>query len=316
MTQLIGPDTSNNNPGVPDATIQANFIIFKGTEGTGFVDQDCDASYQEARNAGKRVGVYDFARPDRGSAVDEATFFYNNVKGYVGQAIFALDWEHTPTDDVLWAKSWLDTFYLLSGVKAWIYMNESTANNFDWSPIWNDHALWVAKYWDMSPDINYDMTNAGPVPQVKWPYGYVAWQWTSTGRLDGYAGNLDCNVFYGDESQWDAYTRVRSNPVPPTPVIEPTPTPEPTPAPTPEPTPVVTPVEPPVTEPAPVETPTQEPTPVITPIPVTHEPTPAQTVPVVVPTVPTQTTRLQWLVDLLHYILTLKFITNLFKKGK
>ena len=31
------------------------------------------------------------------------------------------------------------------------------------------------------------------------------WQWTSSGRLNGYNGNLDCNVFYGDRSTWDAY---------------------------------------------------------------------------------------------------------------
>jgi len=30
-----GIDTSNNNPGVPDATITANFIFFKATEGVG-----------------------------------------------------------------------------------------------------------------------------------------------------------------------------------------------------------------------------------------------------------------------------------------
>lgn len=31
------------------------------------------------------------------------------------------------------------------------------------------------------------------------------WQWTSSGRLNGYNGNLDCNVFYGDGKTWDAY---------------------------------------------------------------------------------------------------------------
>ena len=31
------------------------------------------------------------------------------------------------------------------------------------------------------------------------------WQWTSTGRLDGYSHNLDCNVFYGDAATWDKY---------------------------------------------------------------------------------------------------------------
>ena len=34
-----------------------------------------------------------------------------------------------------------------------------------------------------------------------------AWQFTSGGRIDGYAGNLDCNLFYGDAAAWAAYVR-------------------------------------------------------------------------------------------------------------
>ena len=34
-----------------------------------------------------------------------------------------------------------------------------------------------------------------------------AWQFTSGGRIDGYAGNLDCNLFYGDAAAWVAYVK-------------------------------------------------------------------------------------------------------------
>lgn len=49
------------------------------------------------------------------------------------------------------------------------------------------------------------MANAGSRPHVKWWKFYCMWQWTSTGRLDGYGYNLDCNVFYGDGATWDKY---------------------------------------------------------------------------------------------------------------
>ena len=52
---------------------------------------------------------------------------------------------------------------------------------------------------------NYNMANAGSSPNVKWWKFYCMWQWTSSGRLDGYDGNLDCDIFYGDGSTWDAY---------------------------------------------------------------------------------------------------------------
>ena len=31
------------------------------------------------------------------------------------------------------------------------------------------------------------------------------WQWTDVGRLNGYNGTIDCDVFYGDNTAWDKY---------------------------------------------------------------------------------------------------------------
>ena len=49
------------------------------------------------------------------------------------------------------------------------------------------------------------------------------WQFTSSGRLDGYGGNLDLNIFYGDETARDKYAGVSSNV---TEQSEPTPAPQ------------------------------------------------------------------------------------------
>lgn len=87
-----------------------------------------------------------------------------------------------------------------------IYMSESVVNANNWSAVAaEDYGLWVAKYRDNNPDYNYSMASAGIRPKVKWWKFYCMWQWTSSGRLNGYNGNLDCDVFYGDQSTWDAY---------------------------------------------------------------------------------------------------------------
>ena len=202
---LKGIDISKWQTGIDLSKIDCDFVIVKSTEGIGYVDRKCDSFYQQAKRLGKKLGFYHFARP-RNDAVREAQYFYNNTKNYFGEAIPILDWEAENKSDVAWAKRWLDEVYRLSGVKPLIYMSESVANAYNWSSVANaDYGLWVAKYRDNNPDYNYNMANAGTRPRVKWWKFYCMWQWTSTGRLNGYSGNLDCNVFYGDGTTWDKY---------------------------------------------------------------------------------------------------------------
>ncbi|MEQ7019580.1 hypothetical protein ABQE38_23200, partial [Enterococcus avium] len=40
------------------------------------------------------------------------------------------------------------------------------------------------------------------------------YQYTSNGRLNGWSGRLDLNVFYGDKEVWDAYAGVKSGSTP------------------------------------------------------------------------------------------------------
>ena len=189
------------------SAVKADFVIVKATEGIGYVDKSCDMLFQKALSLGKKLGFYHFARPTANNdPIREADFFYENCKGYFGKAIPILDWEAENKQNVAYAKAWLDRVYQRSGVKPVIYMSESVVNAYDWSSVANaDYGLWVAKYRDNNPDYNYNMSNAGSRPRVKWWKFYCMWQWTSTGRLNGYSGNLDCNVFYGDGTTWDKY---------------------------------------------------------------------------------------------------------------
>lgn len=225
---LKGIDVSNWQASLNAGAIEADFVIVKATEGVGYVDPSCDKHFQNALKAGKRLGVYHFARNASNSSDAEADFFVNNIKGYIGKAVLVLDWEDSNKGDVAWAKRWLDRVFEKTGVRPMIYMSESVVNSFDWSAVVaGNYGLWVAKYRDYAADFNYDMGLAGTAPSVKHWNGYAMWQWTSSGRLNGYDGNLDLNEFYGDAKAWDAYAG-KSDASAPNPV--PTP-PNPTPAP-------------------------------------------------------------------------------------
>lgn len=249
-----GIDTSNNNRGVPDGTIQADFIIFKATEGVGYVDNDCNPSYQEAKAAGKQRGVYHFARPDGNDPVSEAKWFVSQVQGYLGEALLMLDLEVDPITPQ-WALQWLDTVYELTKVRPVIYMSQSKFNTGDWSAVWKNYAAWVAAYGANNQQNGYG-SPAAPV-SINGDWTIVGWQYTSKGRLPGYGGNLDLDIAYLDAAGWQKYADGDRH----------TAAPQPTPTPAPTPDPVPAPVEPPVT-------PVPEPEPTLPPVAPAPEPAP------------------------------------------
>lgn len=203
---MKGIDISHWQKYLNIAEIQYDFVICKATEGTNFLDSSFHGFMSKAESLGKCMGFYHFARPEKNTAEAEAKFFYANTVKYYGKAIPVLDWESKGKWNVAWAKEWLDLVYSMTGVKPMIYMSESVVNQFNWADVANaDYGLWVAKYKDMNIDRNYDMSMAGNKPNVKWWKFYALWQWTSSGRLDGYNANLDCDVFYGDAEAWKRY---------------------------------------------------------------------------------------------------------------
>ena len=203
---LKGIDISNYQRGIDLSKVFCDFVIIKATEGKSFVDPSCDTFFQQALKLGKKLGIYHFANNSDNTPEQEADWFVNNTRGYIGKAIPILDWEDNVKSDVAWALKWLQLVEKAYGCKPLIYMSESTVNSYDWSSVANaNYGLWVAKYRDKNVDYNYDMSMAGRNPAVNYWKFYALWQWTDVGRLNGYNGNLDCDVFYGDNSAWDKY---------------------------------------------------------------------------------------------------------------
>lgn len=261
---LRGIDVSNWKKDLNLASVACDFVIAKATGGTGFVDPSCDMFVQKAIELGKKWGIYHYYADGYSgdNAVAEADFFVDNCLGYIGKGMIILDWEKGGNPywlSVGMAKTWLDRVYARTGVKPVIYISLNLAQTLDWSSVINaGYGLWVAA-WPYNNDPIYNYTiDASLDPNPKWDgvVNDVLWQFTSTGRLDGYGGNLDCNLFFGDAAAWDAYAGVHPIETPPP---APTTTTTTTTAPVPEPTTTTTTTEAPLPIPTTTTTTTEAP---------------------------------------------------------
>lgn len=206
-------DAASYQGNMPQKNMDFDALIVKATEGCSYINPYCDSEAQEALSLGKKLGVYHFARNTVGNSAEaEADFFINQTNGYIKKAIPILDWEDRDTSDVEWALKWLQIVERAYGCKPMIYMSENVANRYNWSAVAKgNYGLWCAKYKDTIPDYNWDMAMAGERPTVKHWRTIALWQWTSVGRIDGYGGNLDCSIFYGDGNTWDKYVGIKEN---------------------------------------------------------------------------------------------------------
>ena len=223
-------DVSSWQTGINVTTTGAQIVVAKATESTNYVNPDCDRVVQQALAAGQGVGVYHFANTAN-SPQAEAAWFNRNTEGYIGKGIVPiLDWEPSQPWNVEWAAQWVDAVRARWDTIPIIYMNQSTENSYDWRPLVERNVgLWVAAYTlGYTPIYGFNPPSRQPVLQ-NWPFA-VAWQYTSSGRVDGWSGNLDLSVVYGDLETWYAYAGSR-----PDGTVNPTPAPEPAPEPTPQP---------------------------------------------------------------------------------
>lgn len=205
---MNGIDISSWQKGINLNAVPCDFVIVKATGGTGYVNPDYTRAMNQAMSAGKKVGVYHYAREKgcKGSAVAEADFFVKTVQNYIGKAILVLDWEEELSLGVAWAKEFLDRVYQKTGVKAFLYTSASVTRQYDWTSVAQaGYPLWMAQYPNMNTQNGY---RDKPWTDGK---GYGAFktlaihQYSGAGRLPGYNGNLDMNKAYMDAAAWDKY---------------------------------------------------------------------------------------------------------------
>lgn len=211
MATMNGIDISAFQNGIDLSKIKADFIIIRATKGAA-KDGSFDDFIGQIKKLKKPYGIYHIAYPQYNSAAVEAEAYIKVAKPFFGKMIPILDWETKGVNNVGWALDWLQRVEKASGVKPMIYMSESVENTYDWSKVVKgNYSLWIAKYRDYIKDKNYDMSLAGNKPVLKHWKTYAMWQWTSSGQLTGYSGNLDLDIFYGSKTQWNKYAGVKTS---------------------------------------------------------------------------------------------------------
>lgn len=196
---MNGIDISRWQPANITELVDYDFVIIKATEGTSYVSPTCDTQYQKAKAKGKLLGVYHFA-----SGLDpvaEANYFIDNVQGYIGEAVLVLDWEaNAISRGPEWVRKFVQQVKARTQVPPIIYGSASpmAAHGIPAVAQQENCGLWVAAYPNSNP------TGYRDEPQL---LGSVIRQYASTGRLDGYNGNLDLNSSILTADQWRAYAK-------------------------------------------------------------------------------------------------------------
>lgn len=219
---LNGIDVSGWQKGINLSAVPADFVIIKATGGTSYVSSDCDRQYQQAKRAGKLVGVYHFANDDNraSSAETEADFFVANTLGYHdGATLLVLDFEAQALPlGPGWALAFMRRVEQKTGIKPMLYLMGSEAAQPKWDPVVReDFGLWLA-HWTVSGRTGYVKP---PAPMVtRWPFAAIH-QYSEQGRLPGYDDNLDLNIAHIDKAAWMKYAAKNGAVKPVPPVVKP-----------------------------------------------------------------------------------------------
>ena len=201
-----------------------------GKSGTLCTDPNYKANIEGALAAGIKVGVYYFTEAlTTDEAREEAKFCISKIKDYNITLPVAIDYGY-PTD----GKNPIGRMYnakltkaeATANVKAFcaavkkagytplVYANKSDLSSLiNGKTIGNTYKVWLANY----------------TTKTTYANSYEYWQYTSSGKVNGITGKVDCNFWYTKKSIDTAETTS-------SPVITPTNTPKPTAKPTVKPT--------------------------------------------------------------------------------
>lgn len=205
--------------------------MVKATQGMTYVNPRCDPWIQWLIQNDKLWGFYHYL--DHTDPVAEAKRFVRDTINYFGHGIPAADYEGNIVNayGTYYLRRFVETVYQETGVKPFIYCNLGTiqrdANGFR-TLAEDGYPLWLAQYKDMNTQIGFN-----PTPWQRGtyaPFDHITMhQYSSMGKLNGYDGVLDFDLFYGTADDWKKFAEPSGG------GIEPEPAPDPEPSPAPEP---------------------------------------------------------------------------------
>ena len=207
-TDDVGIDVSNyqsviNWSSVRKQNPNLKFAIVKGTEGASYRDPSLVRNFNDAKQAGLRVGMYHYFRMSSTPAAqfENIQKALKAIKFDPAKDIFAIDFETTQTDIGLRppkskaqklriSNRLYQLAQILSnrvGIQPLIYTNPSSWNSLsDQSTRFNKFKLWIAQY----------MTTGKPIIPKPWSNYYI-WQYTDQGSVSGIRGRVDMNLVGG-----------------------------------------------------------------------------------------------------------------------
>ena len=208
---LYGTDVYSGSSDSIVTDPHSSMTLVKATQGTYYVNPKANHQYELAKAKGNLLGAYHYA--GGGDPVQEARYFINNIKNWVGEAVLAVDWEqyqNTSWGDTTWVRRFVDEVHRLTGVWCLIYVQESAIGQV--SNCASDCGLWVAKYASMNWN-SWNVPNMG-VNTYPWKT-WTIWQFTG--------GDMDRNVLNVDADGWRKLAKpngVITQPQAPKPVVK------------------------------------------------------------------------------------------------
>ena len=206
---LLGVDISNYQAGMSMAAVDPDFAIVMVTQDTGrfaFTNQHHQAQLDEAVALGKPVGVYHYVGGgDNGTPSDaeaEADRFLEAVRatGHFNRVMWCIDWE--ADDNSAWGNEAylaivIDRVQRATGKPVMLY---ASSGSYPWDlAVQYGCGTWAAQYADDAP------TGWDHAPWSDGSWSAQMHQYTGHGRVPGYNGDLDLDVFYGSEDDFRAY---------------------------------------------------------------------------------------------------------------
>jgi GH25 family lysozyme M1 (1,4-beta-N-acetylmuramidase) len=178
---------------------QVDGVILRAAYGTS-KDIHFDQHYAEFSARGVPLGAYHYLIGSQ-SMSRQAIAFATILDGKDLKLGTWMDVEDTRSGTRLYRNQVLDYAALVPD--SGIYTSRSRWHEIMGGAYLTDRKLWVAHY----------TTASQPLMPVGFD-SYWLWQHTSSGRLDGYAGNLDMNRFGGSEQEWLAWIGEEEEPEP------------------------------------------------------------------------------------------------------
>lgn len=200
-----GIDVSNWKFGINLDNVPYDYIGFRATQGRGVRDPYMAQMSDMNRRGKNRDEVYYHFVSEGNSVESEANNFIEMVKDRLRpQDSVCLDWERQGGGLVRypleWAQRWMQIVESQLGKRPWVYTGQDNARIFSGSDIAEQNPLWIPHYGRAASTGGYDSApdNVRPIHDFK---RVVGWQFTDKGRLPGYGGALDLNIFNFDPGQ-------------------------------------------------------------------------------------------------------------------